>query len=422
MNKRDDWPPVHTERPARFQTPVSALEFDPLEPDFTDDPYTYYDRLRGQGRIHWMPPGIWMVTRYDDCLDLLRDERLSSDPMRSNIYDVLVPPGWDGGSAVDGMMRRLLLFMDPPDHTRLRSLVATAFTRRSVEELRPRIETIAGELLDGLEDEFDLLSRFAYPLPITVIAELLGVPTADRERFGSWSQELVQIVSIDAPNEAVIAQGNATVEAFLEYFRGLAVERRRVPRDDLLSALIEAEEHGSRLTEDELLATCVLLLVAGHETTANLIGNGVLALLDHPDELRRLHEDPSLISGAIEELLRYDSPVQATARTTTQEMEIAGRSLDAGERVVLLLGSANRDPAQFDDADTLRIDRSPNQHVAFGGGIHFCLGAPLARIEARIALPILAQRFPALRRVDDRSEHRPTFPIRALTSLRVATR
>lgn len=422
MRRRTDWPPVLAQRARRFQPAVAALDFDPLEPDFTEDPYPYYERLRAQGRVHWLPPGVWMVTRYDDCLELLRDERLSSDPTRSNVFDLLVPPGWGEGSAVDAMTRRLLLFMDPPDHTRLRSLVSAAFTRRSVEELRSRIETISAELLHAVDEEFDLVSQFAYPLPIAVIAELLGVPLADRERFGAWSRDLVQIVGVDDPNEETVAKGNSTVEAFLDYFRSLVAERRTSPRDDLLSALIEAEDEGHKLTEDELLSTCVLLLVAGHETTANLIANGTLALLDHPDEWSRLREDQSLTSAAVEELLRYDSPVQATARTTLEEMEVAGKVLSAGERIVLLLGSANRDPSRFDDPDVLRIDRSPNAHVAFGGGIHFCLGAPLARLEARIALPMLTQRFPSLRRLDDKIEHRATFPIRALTSLRVAAR
>lgn len=422
MRRRTDWPPRHPDRPAKLEAPVSAVEFNPIGPDFIDDPYAYYSRLRAQGRIHWLPPGIWMVTRYDDCLELLRDERLSSDPIKSNVYDLLVPPGWGEGSAVDAMTRRLLLFMDPPDHTRLRSLVSTAFTRRSVEELRPRIEAISAELLNAVDEEFDLVSQFAYPLPIAVIAELLGVPLGDRERFGAWSRELVQIVGVDDPSEEVIAQGNATVEAFLDYFRGLVAERRGAPGEDLLSALIEAEDEGHKLTEDELLSTCVLLLVAGHETTANLIANGTLALLNHPDEWARLRGDPSLISSAVEELLRFDSPVQATARTTLEEMDVAGKVLPAGERIVLMLGSANRDAGRFEDPDALRIDRSPNAHVAFGGGIHFCLGAPLARLETRIALPMLAQRFPSLRRVDERIEHRATFPIRALTSLRVATR
>jgi cytochrome P450/predicted unusual protein kinase regulating ubiquinone biosynthesis (AarF/ABC1/UbiB family) len=417
MRRREDWPPPHPERRERFKTPVTSLEFDPIESEFGTDPYDYYRRLRSQGPIHWLPPGLWMVTRYDDCLALLRDERLSSDPSRAEIFQTLLPPGWGEGSAVDSVMRRLLIFMDPPDHTRLRSLVQAAFSRRAVEELRPRIESIASALLDGLGESFDLIADFAYPLPIMVIAELLGVPVEDRNRFGAWSKELVQLVAVDDPDPKVIATGNETMTAFLDYFAGLAEERRRNPRDDLLSALIEAEDEGGNLTEEELLATCVLLLVAGHETTANLIGNGVLALLNNIDELQRLRGDPTLAAGAVEEFLRYDSPVQATARTTLDEIDIAGKRIGANERIVLLLGSANRDPARFADPETLRIDRNPNTHLSFGGGIHFCLGAPLARLEARIAMPMLLGRFSSLQRVDSSEQWKQTFPIRGLESL-----
>jgi hypothetical protein len=299
--------------------------------------------------------------------------------------------------------------------------VQAAFSRRAVEELRPRIESISSSLLGGMAGSFDLIADFAYPLPITVIAELLGVPMEDRERFGAWSKDLVQLVSVDDPNPQVIETGNDTMTAFLEYFSGLAAERRRSPRDDLLSALIEAEDEGQKLTEDELLATCVLLLVAGHETTANLIGNAVLALLENPAELSRLRKDRSLAGSAVEEFLRYDSPVQATARTTLEEIEIAGKHIGPNERIVLLLGSANRDPAHFEEPETLRLDRTPNTHLSFGGGIHFCLGAPLARLEARIAIPMLLERYPDIALANEGIEWRQTFPIRGLVSLLLRT-
>ena len=419
MRRRDDWPPPHPVRTRRFEMSVASLEFDPLEAEFTTDPYAYYERLRVQGPIHWLPPGLWMVTRYDDCLALLSDERLSTDPTRAGIFDALLPPGWGPGSAVDGLLRRLLMFMDPPDHTRLRSLVAAAFSRRSVEDLRPRIATIASGLLDEIDGEFDLIADFAYPLPVAVIAEMLGVPLSDRERFGAWSRELVQIVAVNEPVPEVIDGANATIEAFFDYFRDLAAQRRASPRSDLLSALIEATDDGNRLTEDELLATCVLLLVAGHETTANLIGNGMLALLRRPSELDRLRADTALISGAVDELLRYDSPVQATARTTLAELEVGGRVIGPGERLVLLLGSANRDPARFERPDELVIDRAPNHHLALGGGIHFCLGAPLAKLEARIAISSLLERFSSLELAEEGVEWRQSYPIRGLKELSV---
>jgi cytochrome P450 len=417
MRRRDDWPPPHPERPERFRTPIAALDFDPLEPDFGDDPYAYYERLRRQGAVHWLPPGLWLVTRYDDCLALLRDERLSSDPSRADIFQALLPPGWGQGSAVDRVTSKLLLFMDPPDHTRLRSLVQAAFSRRAVEELRPRVEAVTVDLLDQLSDGSDLITEFAYPLPIIVIAELLGVPVEDRDRFGTWSKDLVQMVAVDDPDSEIIPRANETMEQFLDYFRCLVAERRRAPRDDLLTDLIEAEDRGHRLTEDELMATCVLLLVAGHETTANLIGNGTLALLRHPLELDRFRTNPGLASSAVEELLRFDSPIQATARTTLEDIDIAGKSVGENERVVLLLGSSNRDPDVFDEPDALRLDRTPNSHLSFGGGIHFCLGAPLARLEARIALPALLERFPKISLQSEELEWRQTFPIRGLVSL-----
>ncbi|MGH2758953.1 MAG: cytochrome P450, partial [Actinomycetota bacterium] len=417
MRRRRDWPPPHPERPERFHTPIASADFDPLEADFGDDPYAYYERLRAQGPVHWLPPGLWMVTRYDECLALLRDDRLSSDPSRSDIFQALLPPGWGQGSAVDRVTSKLLLFMDPPDHTRLRSLVQAAFTRRAVEELRPRIEAVATGLLEQLSGKLDFMTEFAYPLPIIVIAELLGVPVDDRDRLGAWSKDLVQMVAVDDPDSEIIPRANATMEEFLAYFRSLIAERRRGPRDDLLTHLIEAEDEGHRLTEDELLATCVLLLVAGHETTANLLGNGLLALLDHPEAMHALRTDPGLASSAVEELMRYDSPVQATARTTLEEMEIAGKRIGANERVVLLLASGNRDARAFEAPDTLRLDRSPNTHLSFGGGIHFCLGAPLARLEARIALPAILARFPGIVRNEATLEWRRTFPIRGLVSL-----
>jgi cytochrome P450 len=222
MRRRHDWPPPHPERPERFTAPVASHEFDPIEPEFGSDPYTYYRRMRSQGPVHWVPPGLWMVTRYEDCLALLRDERLSSDPSRADIFQTLLPPGWGEGSAVDAVVRKLLLFMDPPDHTRLRSLVQGAFTRRAVEDLRPRVEAIASQLLADVGGAFELIQDFAYPLPITVIAELLGVPLEDRERFGAWSRVLVQLVSVDDPDPEVIRSGNDTMAAFLDYFRGLA--------------------------------------------------------------------------------------------------------------------------------------------------------------------------------------------------------
>ncbi len=419
MQQRKDWPPTLPKRTTRFAAVGTGLDFDPLEPDFTDDPYPYYERLRAQGRAHWFPPGLWMVTRYEDCVALLRDERLSSDPTRAKVYDLLVPPQWGEGSAVGTMITEVFFMMDPPDHTRIRALVAPAFTRIGVEDLRPHIERISSELLDEAGEEFDFMSQFANVLPSLIIAELLGVPLSDRSRFSAWAKDLIQIVGVDAPSDDVLERGNVTVEAFSGYVRELAADRRSSPKDDLLSALVQADGTDHGMTEGELLATCMFLLAAGQEAPANLMGNGLLALLQHPEQFRRLREEPPLTVTAVEELMRFDAPIQAVARVTKCEMEIGGKTLGRGERIVLLIGSANRDPAEFQDPDALRIDRTPNPHVAFGSGIHFCLGAPLARVQARIALPMIAKRFPSLTLVSGEIEHRSSLPVRALESLPV---
>jgi cytochrome P450 len=315
------------------------------------------------------------------------------------------------------LVKNLLLFMDPPDHTRLRTLANAAFSRKAVEELRPRIARLVDELLDG-RDEIDLVADFAYPLPVTVIAEMLGVPLSDREMFSTWSRDLVDLFGTEDVSSESTQKGNDAIVQMNDYFTALSDERRRQPRDDLLTAFVEVEDAGERLTHTELLATCLILLIAGHETTANLIGLGTLALLRQPDVLARLRDDPTLVGSAVDELLRFDSPVQATARTTIAPIEIAGTMIPEAERVMVLLASANHDATRFDDPDRLVPDRSPNPHLSFGGGIHFCLGAPLARLEARIAFAKLVQLPLEQRSVD--LDWRRTFPIRGLRSLRVS--
>jgi len=316
-----------------------------------------------------------------------------------------------------------MLDRDPPDHTRLRSLVSKAFTPRVVEGLRPRIQ----QIVDGLVERalakggMDLIEEFAYPIPVIVICEMLGVPVADHERFKGWSLDIARgLDAIMLPPDSVVGMRSGTSRrALAEYFRGLIAERRAAPREDLLSALIAAEEAGDTLSEDELLATCILLLVAGHETTVNLIGNGTYALLRHRDELRRLRENPGLIGTAVEELLRYDGPVQRTARIPSEDVTIDGRKIRAGEMVMPFIGAADRDPAQFPDPDRLDIARADNRHIAFGWGIHFCLGAPLARVEGQIAINTLLQRLPKLALATEKPEHRQSLTLRGLTSLPV---
>ena len=317
-----------------------------------------------------------------------------------------------------------MLDRDPPDHTRLRGLASKAFTPRVVEGLRPRVQEIVDGLLDRVERRgtMDLIEEFAYPIPVNVICEMLGVPVEDHERFKGWSLDLAR--GLDSimlgPDSEVAKRSGLARQGLTDYFRALIAERRASPRGDLLSGLIAAEEAGDKLSEHELLATCILLLVAGHETTVNLIGNGTLALLRHPDQRQKLRARPELIGTAVEELLRYDGPVQRTARTPSEDVAIGGRTIPKGEIVMPFIGAADRDPAQFPDPDRLDITRAENRHIAFGLGIHFCLGAPLARVEGQIAINTLLGRMPRLALAVDRPQYRGSLTLRGLTALPVS--
>jgi pimeloyl-[acyl-carrier protein] synthase len=395
---------------------MSDLQFNPMDPEFVANPYPTYHRLRAEDPIHHSALGFWVLTRYEDVVAVLRDPRFAKEAIAAYVAARfgLTAPG-AGLSMLD---------RDPPDHTRLRGLVNKAFTPRVVEVLRPHIQQIVDGLLDRVEGThaMDLIEDFAYPLPVIVICEMLGVPVADRERFKAWGVDIAR--GLDAimlpPDSDVSRRSGAARTALAEYFRELIADRRASPRADLLSGLIAAEEAGDKLSEEELLATCILLLVAGHETTVNLIGNGTLALLRHPAELRRLRDDPGLIGSAVEELLRYDGPVQRTARIPSEDVTIRGRTIDKGEMVMPFIGAADRDPAQFPDPDRLDITRADNRHIAFGWGIHFCLGAPLARVEGQIAINTLVQRLPKLALATDRPEYRQSLTLRGLAALPVA--
>jgi cytochrome P450 len=390
--------------------------FNPMDPEVLADPYPTYHRLRDEDPVHHSPMDFWVLTRYEDVAAVLRDPRFIKEPLVSMVaarFGVSVPPGV-GLSMLD---------RDPPDHTRLRSLVSKAFTPRVVEGLRPRIQKMVDELITRAEavGTMDLIEEFAYPIPVNVICEMLGVPVEDHERFKGWSLDIARgLDSVWLPPESEIPKrSGAARHAIGDYMRGLIAERRASPRGDLLSALIAAEEAGDKLSEDELIATCILLLIAGHETTVNLIGNGTLALLRHPEELRRLRETPGLITSAVEELLRYDGPVQRTARITSTAVTLGGRTIPKGEMVMPFIGAADRDPSQFPDPDRLDLGRADNRHIAFGWGIHFCLGAPLARVEGQIAIDTLVQRLPRLALVNDEPEHRQSLTIRGLKALPV---
>jgi pimeloyl-[acyl-carrier protein] synthase len=389
----------------------TEVEFNPFLPEFHANPYPFYHRLRAADPVHRTPMGLWVLTRYDDVVSVLKDPRFGRegfDQILANVY---------------GEGARSMLFRDPPDHTRLRGLVSQAFTPRVIERMRSHIEDIVDRLLDKVQNAnaMDVIADLASPLPVTVICEMLGVPTDAHSGIHQWSADLAR--SLDAigmpTDEEVVTRGRAAQQAMLEYFRDLIAERRQTPCDDLLSLLIAAEEQGDRLTEGELLITCNLLFVAGHETTVNLIGNGVLALLNHPEELAKLRADPTLLPGAVEELLRYDSPVQRTGRMTNTDIELHGRKIPKGSLVVTAIGAANRDPGHFPDPDRLDITRHDNRHIAFGFGIHFCLGAPLARLEGQMAIGTLLSRMPGLQLATSTPEWRESSTLRGLKTLPV---
>jgi len=359
------------------------------------------------------------VTRYEHVVAVLRDERFVKDVTHALTPEQMAqqPPI----SPVLDLLSHDLLNQDPPNHTRLRALVSKAFTPRLVEGLRPRIQQLADELLDAMapRGEADLMEAYAFPIPITVIAELLGVPVEDRDRFRDWSNALVG----SNPTAEGVEQLVESVAAFTEYLGALFAERRRDPKDDLISGLVHVEERGDRLTDGELYSMASIILVAGHETTVNLIGTGTLVLLQHPDQLRRLRDEPELVKPTVEELLRHSGPVEgSTDRYAAEDIAIGGVTIPRGEAVYVVLGSANRDPHRFADPDALDLTRDTRQHVAFGQGIHYCLGAPLARLEGQIAIGSLIQRFPDLRLAvpAETLTWRPGMVIRGLERLPIA--
>jgi cytochrome P450 len=394
---------------------------DPFDPHAKPNPYPIYAYLRDRRPVHRITlpngRGLWLITRYDDVDRALRDPRLVKN-MRNAVAPEQLPNIPDEFRLFEHM-----LASDPPNHTRLRALVHKAFTPPLIERLRPRVQQIADELLDAVVDQgrMDLIDDYAFPLPIMVITELLGVPSKDRNQFREWSNAAVGVEFVHEANWCSEYRRTA-MRAFTAYLRALIEDKRVDPKDDLVSGLIFAEEGGEVLTEDELIAMIFLLLVAGHETTVNLIGNGMLALLRHPDQLRMLKDDPGLIVTAVEELLRYDGPVEtSTFRYASADVECNGAVIPKGEMVLVVLASANRDASRFADADRLDITRTDNRHLAFGKGVHFCLGAPLARIEGQIAIGTMLCRLPTLRPAAslDQLEWRPGVILRGLRAFPV---
>ncbi len=412
----------HTGHPGAAPSPHSGAAVapddpwcgaNPLDPAFRDDPYPALARLRRIDPVNRMPVGIWRLTRYADVVRLLREV-----PAGVRLTNGELPATPDPALAGGG---EFMLQRDPPDHTRLRKLVSKAFTPRAIEGWRGRIEAIVAERLDAVAErgEMDVIADLALPVPSTLICEMLGVPIEDRERFTVWTAEATHGLAAQIAPPAVIARAAAASRALAEYFEALIAEHRSNLKDDLLSALIRAEEAGDRLSPSELVVHAVGLLIAGFETTIGLIGNGVNALLRNPDPLAKLRRQPDLIASAVEECLRYDGPIPLTPRFLHADAEFGGRTLPKDTQVWAMLAAANRDPARFPDPDRFDIERADNAHVAFGGGTHLCLGAHLARLEGQIAIGGLVTRFPRLRLRDEKIEWGPSL-FRVPAHLRVA--
>jgi cytochrome P450 len=399
-----------------------TVEFNPFAPGMLANPYDMYRALREHDPIHRSEMmESWVLTRYDDIDKVLTDNRFSADRQRARTrFAQMMEEQREQYGPMSSA--QTMLTSDPPEHTRLRKLVSKAFTPRAVQDLRPRIQQIVDYLLAeaGKKGEFEIIHDLAYPLPVIVIAEMLGVPPEDRHKFKEWSDKVVATLGGPFTPPETLESGRIAIEELAEYLGGVIAERRAEPRQDLISGLIAAEEGGQVLSEEEIFATCILLLIAGNETTTNLIGTSMLALFENPDQMQRLREEPALITSAVEELLRFAGPVHGTGRVPKEDIEIAGHVFHEGEMVFTLLAAGNRDPSHYPDPDKLDLGRNPMDHLAFGDGIHFCLGAPLARAEAQIAIGSLVQQFPKLRLLGGEQEWGGTFIIRGPKRLNVA--
>lgn len=396
-------------------------------PDYTKfcesklaDPYPLYARLRSEDPVHYSDRlQTWIITRYEDVKSALTDSRLSSDKM-AFYMNTMSPKERKNLDSLSQYMTQWMSMKDRPDHTRLRGLVNKAFTSKSLQDLLPEIQRICDDLVDNFisENKKDLLEHIAYPLPATVICEMLGIPAKDQTQFRKWSNDIVAFsAGLGSMIGTVAQQAQSSQKALVDYCQKIIAQRRKHPRNDLITRLIAAEEDGAQLTESELYSMCVQLFVAGQETTTNLIANSVLTLINNPEAFKLLRDNPELISPAVEEFLRYESPVQRTSRVAKSDLEMGGKQIKEGQSVILMFGSANRDPEQFPDPDELILDRTPNIHLAFGRGPHFCLGAPLARLEAQITLTTILKNMPTIQSVDSHSNWKPVAGFRALESL-----
>jgi cytochrome P450 len=410
--------------PGKVKQPgaAKAFKFNPFLAEFQVDPYPTYHRLRVEDPVH-RSFDTWVLTRYADVKAVLRDPRFGADQVPKRIKNkshYFEEQQRDIKTLVQ-MSGKFFFYLDPPDHTRLRGLVSKAFSAKVVEHMRPQIHEIVDESINKVRDTgvMDIVVDLSCPLPVIVIARMLGVPAEDSSKLGQWSNEMSRIIDPLMSLEDY-DQLNQVAVAFTEYFRDLIVERRKRPKEDLISALIAARDQGDKLSEDELLSVCLMLFVTGEETTVHTIGNGMLALLRHPDQMELLKRNPTIIQSAVEEILRYDSPVQQTARIAIEDVEIGDKTIRSGENVLVSLGAANRDPAQFSNPAQLDLIRDENHHLAFSDSIHYCLGAALARLQSQIAINTLVQRLPNLKLTTEKLEWRKNINIRGLKSLPVS--
>ncbi len=403
--------------PAAWMNETNAFPFDPRDPTFRANPYPTYDALRESNPVLETQLGLLVLSRQKDCVSLLHHPQTSTDQRNSTLFQAYLKTlDFDPFEGREPSF----LFLDPPDHTRLRGLVSHAFTPRRVRDLLPQVHRIVDELLDAAlaNGGMEAVEEFAYLVPVKVICLLLGVPEAENDQFKAWSRQLAGALDPDFMlDDGTRKAMEVSSLSLQQYFEGLIGERSKAPGDDMLSAMIQAEQEGEKLTHGELLSTLGLLLIAGHETTVNLIGNGLLQFSRHPDQYAKLTADPSLKKGAVEEVLRFDPPVQITGRIATTELEFDGHTLAPGSQGLCVIGGANRDPDEFGpNADDFDIARSNNNHVSFGAGIHFCIGAPLARMEAQVAFERFAERVEAFRLTEEPT-YREAFVLRGLHKL-----
>ena len=393
-----------------------------FDSDFIANPYKFYSRLRATP-LYWADKfraGAWLVPRYADVNTALHDSRLSSQ--RSHTLTAPFPPEVQSElRPFNTIFSKLMLFLDPPQHTRIRKLLSKEFTPQMVQRLRPRIQQIVNTLIDQMigKKEIEFMNDFANPIPVRVIAEMLGVPVEDQRKFQIWSDDIANFFGNATATADIARRAQKSLVELTEYFRALLPERRQNKGDDLVSLLLRVEEEGDALTEQDFMAQCALLLIAGHETTRNLIGNGLMALLQNPDQYEKLKQNPSLAVSAVKEFARYDSPVQFAGRSALEDFSWHDQQIKKGQTVIMLLGSANHDPDKFSNPDSLDITRNEGMSMSFGQGIHFCIGQALGYTETEIAFTTLNEQIPNLRMVDDKPDWRPNPAFRGLNSLRL---